>query len=310
MCIACFSSKAPDLLELNPIDEVYSVLPEIVPEILDGKIDIISIARDKGVRTKIVVRAASGENPIRFFIGKNGENVQKLKTLLSTEEEIDFVLWTVVPEQLIMRALYPLREEEVVRIDIDNLNAKVFVKSQDLIRSAIGTKGVIVRLAQQVTNYTIDIDHEVSVISLEDEVIKLTVKYIPSEIYDEIEIIKVARIPDSLTKVFLFSKTMENPAQICGNAAYRNPLVRDLGEQIQFIEWNEEPTIQIKNALSLSTISLSDIENIYFDPLNSKKAIVEVSSHQAMRDAIGRNGVNVKVASILTGYNITIRMSE
>src|SRR5690606_15565801 len=143
--------------------------------------EVVAVEREIGTRTKIIVRSSGNDNPVGYFVGSNGENVDRLKTLLSTEEEIDFIRWNLIPEELITQSLYPLRDSEIARIDVrsDNMSAKVYVKSKDLIGSAIGVKGVNIRLAQQVTGYKIDILYEGDLDTPEDEMSKL----LESQIY-------------------------------------------------------------------------------------------------------------------------------
>src|SRR5690606_30186592 len=191
------------------------------------------------------------DNPVGYFVGSNGENVDRLKTLLSTEEEIDFIRWNLIPEELITQSLYPLRDSEIARIDVgsDNMSAKVYVKSKDLIGSAIGVKGVNIRLAQQVTGYKIDILYEGDLDTPEDEMSKL----LESQIYlinsKQINILKVARINGEITKVFVQSDQIQKPAEACLKTDEYKKLARELKETIHILDWVDDPKDQVIRAL-------------------------------------------------------------
>jgi N utilization substance protein A len=128
-----------------------------VPEMETGAVEIKTIAREAGRRTKIAVRSTvPGVDPVGTFVGGRGTRVQAVMNEIGDQEKIDIVTFDEAPEQFIRNALSPA---EVNRIEIDESakKAKVFV-SEDQQSIAIGRGGQNVRLASRLTGYELDIE--------------------------------------------------------------------------------------------------------------------------------------------------------
>lgn len=126
-----------------------------VPEIYDGVVEIKSISREAGSRTKIAVHS-NDENidPMGACVGPKGVRVQNIVNELKNEK-IDIIKWSKLPEEYIANALSPAKVLDVV-IDEENKSAKVVVDDNQL-SLAIGKEGQNVRLAAKLTSWKIDI---------------------------------------------------------------------------------------------------------------------------------------------------------
>jgi transcription termination/antitermination protein NusA len=126
-----------------------------VPEIEAGSVEIMGIAREAGIRTKMSVRALQeGVDPVGSCVGQRGTRVQAVLSEIGNEK-IDIILWNENPETYITNALSPAKIEEV-KLNQENKEALVYVVSEQL-SLAIGKNGQNVRLASRLTDWKIDV---------------------------------------------------------------------------------------------------------------------------------------------------------
>lgn len=130
-----------------------------IPEIEDGTVEIINIAREAGSRTKITV-ATQFENvdPIGACVGNRGLRVQHIADEIHGEK-IDIIEWSEDPETLISNVLSPATVSKVIIHSLDEQIATVVVPDFQL-SLAIGKEGQNVRLAARVSGWKIDIKSE------------------------------------------------------------------------------------------------------------------------------------------------------
>ncbi len=126
-----------------------------VPEIYDGIIEIISVARDPGSRAKIAVLSKdSSIDPVGACVGMRGSRVQAVVGELQGEK-IDIIQWSPDAATFIVNGLAPAEVAKVV-LDEDAERIEVVVPDEQL-SLAIGRRGQNVRLASQLTGWVIDI---------------------------------------------------------------------------------------------------------------------------------------------------------
>lgn len=126
-----------------------------VPEIGEEVIQIKSAARDPGSRAKIAVKTNDGRiDPIGACVGMRGSRVQAVSGELGGER-IDIVLWDDSPAQLVINSMAPAEVASIV-MDEDTNTMDVAVKEEQL-SQAIGRSGQNVRLASQLTGWTINV---------------------------------------------------------------------------------------------------------------------------------------------------------
>ena len=139
-------------------DLVRRLFEQEVAEVKDGVIDIMSIAREPGSRTKIAVRSNDANvDPIGACVGSNGVRVNNIVDELKAEK-IDIVVWDENPGNFIQNALSPANVVAVFA-DPEEKTAKVVVPDYQL-SLAIGKEGQNARLAARLTGYKIDIKSE------------------------------------------------------------------------------------------------------------------------------------------------------
>jgi N utilization substance protein A len=154
-------SRGPQLILSRACSEMLIELFKIeVPEISEEVIEIRSAARDPGSRAKIAVKTNDGRiDPVGACVGMRGSRVQAVSNELDNER-VDIVLWDDNPAQLVINAMSPAEVESIV-VDEDSRTMDVAVNEENLAQ-AIGRSGQNVRLASELTGWTIN------VMSLED----------------------------------------------------------------------------------------------------------------------------------------------
>jgi N utilization substance protein A len=126
-----------------------------VPEIYDGTVEIRSVAREAGDRSKISVHAEYDEiDPVGSCVGPKGQRVQAVVNELKGEK-IDIVRWSEDPVEFVANALSPAKVLEVL-VNEGEKATTVIVPDYQL-SLAIGKRGQNARLAAKLTNWKIDI---------------------------------------------------------------------------------------------------------------------------------------------------------
>lgn len=129
-----------------------------VPEIADGIVKIEGVARDPGHRSKIAVRSIDRDvDPVGACVGMKGSRIQNIVHELSGEK-IDIVPWDEDPVRYICNTLSPVDVSQII-IDEEEHSMDVIVSDEQL-SVAIGRGGENVRLASQLTGWSIDIQSE------------------------------------------------------------------------------------------------------------------------------------------------------
>ncbi|WP_372700004.1 transcription termination factor NusA [Arthrobacter sp. JSM 101049] len=130
-----------------------------VPEIADGTVEIVSLAREAGHRTKIAVRARkAGINAKGACIGEMGSRVRAVMNELH-DEKIDIIDYNEDPARFIANALSPSKVKTVTIVDEAIRQARVVVPDYQL-SLAIGKEGQNARLAAKLTGWRIDISSD------------------------------------------------------------------------------------------------------------------------------------------------------
>lgn len=139
-------------------DFLRRLLEDEVPEIYQGMVEIRSIAREPGQRSKVAVAALQpGIDPVGACVGVRGVRIQAIVRELN-EEKIDVIEWNSDPAEYIAKALSPAR---VVGVFLDKLSkgakTATVVVPEDQLSLAIGRDGQNARLAAKLTGWRIDI---------------------------------------------------------------------------------------------------------------------------------------------------------
>ena len=141
------SRKSPELIK-----KLFALE---VPEIADGLVEVVGIAREPGFRSKIaVVSHTDGVDPVGACVGPRGSRVRMVVSELRGEK-IDIIPYNEEPARYVAKALSPARVREVL-VDDDERQATVIVPD-DQLSLAIGREGQNARLAAKLTGWRVDI---------------------------------------------------------------------------------------------------------------------------------------------------------
>jgi N utilization substance protein A len=147
--------KGPDIVVSRSDNHfLYKLFELEVPEIEDGIIDITSIARNPGERSKIIVRSNDRRiDPVGACVGMRGSRIQAIVRELNNEK-IDIVNYSEQAEILVSRALSPAKPVQLFIDDEKNYCVALF--DDDDLDAAIGRNGMNINLASKITDYRID----------------------------------------------------------------------------------------------------------------------------------------------------------
>jgi N utilization substance protein A len=138
-----------------------------VPEIYEGIVKIVGVAREPGSRSKIAVTSRDADvDPVGACVGIKGSRVQAVVQELRGEK-IDIVPWDKDPARYIINAIQPA---EVNKVIVDEADHRMeLVVPEEKLSLAIGRKGQNVRLASQLTGWKLDIISEAKFLQMEEE---------------------------------------------------------------------------------------------------------------------------------------------
>jgi N utilization substance protein A len=151
--------KEPPIILSRRSEELVRRLFELeVPEISDGLVEIVGVAREPGYRSKIsVVSHSDGVDPVGACVGPRGSRVRMVVSELRGEK-IDIIPFDEEPARFVAKSLSPARVREVI-LDDQQREATVVVPD-DQLSLAIGKDGQNARLANRLTGWKIDIKSE------------------------------------------------------------------------------------------------------------------------------------------------------
>ena len=149
---------------------IKRLMEQEIPEVYDGTVEIMSVSREAGDRTKVAVRSHNPNvDAIGTIVGRGGANIKKITSkfhpakydaksgrMIPTEENIDVIEWVADPAEYIYNAIAPAEVDQVIFHAEDNKRALVVVPDNKL-SLAIGRRGQNVRLAAHLTGFRIDI---------------------------------------------------------------------------------------------------------------------------------------------------------
>lgn len=148
--------KGPQVIMSRTRSELVKQLFAMeVPEISDGTVRIVEIAREPGIRTKIAVNSMNPDvDPVGACVGVKGSRVQMIVRELDNEK-VDIVPYSAIPENFISSALNPAK---IVAIKLDEIQRRAFVVvERDSLSKAIGKRGQNAKLAAKLTGWKIDV---------------------------------------------------------------------------------------------------------------------------------------------------------
>ena len=177
------SSRPAIVVSRTHPDLIRRLLELEVPEIYDGVVEIKSIAREAGARSKIAVHSREANlDPVGACVGPKGSRIRMVVSELRGER-IDVIQWDEDPATYVANALSPAKVSQVV-IDEDAQYATVVVPD-DQLSLAIGKEGQNARLAARLTGWHIDIK---SASIVDDNMLQAAAGSLVDEDEEEIEV--------------------------------------------------------------------------------------------------------------------------
>lgn len=161
------TSKGPQIfVSRSHPDLLKRLFEQEVPEIYDGVVEIVSIAREAGDRAKVAVVSRDEHiDPVGTCVGPKGQRVQAIVNELKGEN-MDIVEWSEDPSTYIANALNPAKVIDVVFNE--QTNSCLVVVPDYQLSLAIGKRGQNARLAAKLTGFKIDIKSESDMIAAEE----------------------------------------------------------------------------------------------------------------------------------------------
>ncbi|WP_087094223.1 transcription termination factor NusA [Levilactobacillus brevis] len=154
------ATKGPQVfVSRTHADLLKRLFEQEVPEIYDGTVEIMAIAREAGDRAKVAVRSNNPDiDPVGTSVGPRGQRVQTIVNELGGEN-MDIVEWTDDEAKFIANALNPAEVLDVI-FDPNNERACEVIVPDYQLSLAVGKRGQNARLAAKLTGYKIDIKSE------------------------------------------------------------------------------------------------------------------------------------------------------
>lgn len=183
------TSKGPQVfVSRSHPDLLRRLFEQEIPEVYDGIVEIVSIAREAGDRAKVAVRSTDPNiDPVGTCVGPKGQRVQAIVNELKGEN-MDIVEWDEDPAVFIANSLNPAQVEDVI-FAIDNPKVCTVVVPDYQLSLAIGKRGQNARLAAKLTAHKIDIKSE-------SDMEEFYASYDESEVDEENEAILEEEIPE------------------------------------------------------------------------------------------------------------------
>ena len=268
------------VLSRSSKDMVTELFKLEVPEIAEEVIQIRSVARDSGARTKIAVKTNDVRiDPVGACVGMRGSRVQAVSNELGSER-IDIVVWDDDPAKLLINTLSPAEVTSIV-MDDDSGIMEVEVKDENL-ALAIGRNGQNIRLASELVGWEIQISGENDNLDAKESPENALIKYmgVDQELankliengLDSVQKISKAEVND-------FEKIEELDAEIIDTLIER---AEEALLEIAIAEMDEESVeTEIDNSLeSLESLKPEYIELLKNAGIKDKENLADLSSDE------------------------------
>lgn len=182
------TSRGPQILMSRVSSEIVKKIFEIeIPEIANSVIDIKSLAREAGERSKVAIHTDDDSiDPIGSCVGQKGSRIQTIISELNGEK-VDIILWDEDPVKFITNALSPAKIISVELKETKNEKTAIVMVADDQLSLAIGRGGQNVRLASKLTGWKLDIVSDTGKKINEEQITEIKKKPTEKEVVSEIK---------------------------------------------------------------------------------------------------------------------------
>jgi transcription termination/antitermination protein NusA len=284
-----------------------------VPEIYDGIVEVVSVARDPSSRAKIAVRSRdSSIDPVGACVGMRGSRVQAVVNELQGEK-IDIIQWSPDVATFVVNALAPAEVAKVV-LDEEVERIEVVVPDEQL-SLAIGRRGQNVRLASQLTGWDIDIMTEAEESERrQKEFAARTARFVAALDVDE----TLAQLLASEGFDKVEEVAMVDPSEISSIEGLDEATAAELQERAKAFIEREATELEDKRKALGVTDQLKAFEGLTPSMLvalgENKIKTLEDFADCATDDLIGwnerKNGETIKHPGALTGQDVSVAEAQ
>lgn len=143
------------ILSRTHTEFVRQLFLQEVPELEDGSVEIVKIAREAGYRTKLAVHSSDSKiDPVGALVGMRGSRVKNIIRELN-DEKIDIVNYSSEPIELLQNLLHPIEIQKIAVLENDKVIA-IVVHDADY-ATVIGKRGINARLISQILDYELEV---------------------------------------------------------------------------------------------------------------------------------------------------------
>ncbi|WP_100934729.1 transcription termination factor NusA [Candidatus Chlamydia corallus] len=143
------------ILSRSHAEFVKQLFIQEVPELEEGSVEIVKIAREAGYRTKLAVKSLDPKtDPVGAFVGMRGSRVKNIIRELN-DEKIDIVNYSPISTELLQNLLYPIEIQKIAILEDDKVIA-IVVNDADY-ATVIGKRGINARLISQILDYELEV---------------------------------------------------------------------------------------------------------------------------------------------------------
>ena len=286
--------RGPQLMLNRSCPEMVTELFSIeVPEINEDVIEIRSVARDAGSRSKIAVKTNDGRiDPVGACVGMRGSRVQAVSSELGNER-IDIIIYDDNPAQLVINALSPAKVESIV-MDEDSRSMDIAV-NEDNLALAIGSRGQNIRLASKLVGWDLNIiSNEEAEAKIKVDETEFLAKIIDSlevsdEIAEKITSLGMSSFDDiAYADDNLFNEFIESSEEITRikSSAEDAALLEAMGavtEEEDNIESLSDLKLSEENIQLLSNKGVKNKDDLAELSIDELKEIIEISDDEASK---------------------------
>ncbi|MBU4311463.1 MAG: hypothetical protein KJ706_01935 [Candidatus Omnitrophica bacterium] len=159
ICIVCAMNLLAALrIKIDSSSALYRLLEEHVKELRDGQLEVVAMATQPGIKSKIAVRSLVDDlNPVHCFVEQSRLNA--MESALGGER-LEFIKWNNEPRSLIIDSLAPLDPKKVIEIEIDTKRRQAIIKVDgwEAKRKALGRGNQNVNCAMELTGWQIAVE--------------------------------------------------------------------------------------------------------------------------------------------------------